>query len=44
MSAKWAREVLYLGAPIWDNLHESVVVDEAYIEALAAVFDDIPDG
>ena len=44
MSAKGAREVLYLGAPFRDNLDKGVVVDEADIEALATVFDNIPDG
>ena len=44
MSAKWAREILYFGAPFWDNLNKCVIVNETYIEALAAVFDNIPDG
>ena len=44
MSAKWAREVFYLGAPFRDYFDKGVVVDEADIEALAAVFNNIPDG
>ena len=44
MSTKWAREILYFGAPFRDYFDKRVVVDEADIEALAAVFNNIPDG
>ena len=44
MPAKWARKILHLGAPFRDYFDKRVVVDEADIEAIATVFDNIPDG
>jgi hypothetical protein len=42
--AKRAREVFYTRAPFRDNLHECVVINEAYIETVATVFNNIADG
>ena len=44
MSAKGAREVFYFGSPLRDYFDKSVVVNEADIETLAAVLNNIPDG
>ena len=44
MCAKGAREMLYLGAPLWDYLDKRVIVDQADIETLTTVFYNIPDG
>ena len=44
MGAKWAREVFHACLPLRYDFCKCVIIDETYIKAFTAMFDDITDG